>query len=328
MTSWIALAALLGGPELPDEPELPLALSLAAPAGSREGPLPLCLADPEPGEPEESGEAPEADPDQEEPPPQDEGKTPREPFKGPAPPPLRFDPPHGSFLGFFRTHFSATAWEENVVRDYLTTPSVLLPLSFAAGAGLVSPWDDPLQEAIEGTLGHRQRIGNLSMYSVIAGSVVLGVLFPGEGRDAWDVLWEEGEAFAITGILTTLLKLSIGRGRPHGNSDRSFPSSHAANAFTAAALIQENQGWGFGGPAYGLAGLTAYSRVEAGRHYPSDVLAGAAIGILTVGILDALHWGNGGAGRGIARTNGGPHFDLAVDLGEEKRVELGITLGF
>lgn len=332
MTTWIcALTTLLGGPGFPDDEDLPLTLSLNAPRPPRRGPLPGSMAESDGETAEEEpveGEAADPETVQDEPDPQDPRKPPRPTLEPPARPAWVHDPPHGSFLGFFRTHLSSQAWDDNVYRDYLTTSSVLLPLSFAAAAGLVSPWDASLQSGIEGSLGNRPEIGNMAMYSVIAGSVVLGVLFPGEGRTSWDVLWEEAEAYAVTGILTTALKLTLGRRRPHGDSTRSFPSGHAANAFTAAALIQENSGWGFGGPAYGLAGLTGYSRIEAGRHFPSDVLAGAAIGILTVGILDALHWGNHGAGRGIARADRGPRIDFAFDPGREKQVELGITLKF
>jgi undecaprenyl-diphosphatase len=57
----------------------------------------------------------------------------------------------------------------------------------------------------------------------------------------------------------------------------SFPSSHSASAFAAARA--------YGGlmpspPLYALAALMALSRVHLGVHYPSDVAAGAALGIV------------------------------------------------
>ena len=86
-----------------------------------------------------------------------------------------------------------------------------------------------------------------------------------------------------------------------GQGTHSFPSGHSAAAFTSATLIERNSGPLAGVPAYALAGFTAFERVEAGRHYPSDVLAGAAIGCLSAGIVDSLHWGSG-PGRGIAHS--------------------------
>lgn len=67
--------------------------------------------------------------------------------------------------------------------------------------------------------------------------------------------------------------------------DPSFPSDHATGAFALAAGI-----WLYdrtlGSMLLGLAAAMAFSRVYVGTHYPSDVLAGAAIGI---GVAVALH---------------------------------------
>lgn len=74
-------------------------------------------------------------------------------------------------------------------------------------------------------------------------------------------------------------------------------------------------------PAYGLAAFAAFERVEEGHHYPSDVLAGAAIGALSASIFNRLHWGAGPTSPGIARnppevrlsfTDGLRGFDLEV----------------
>ncbi|HCR83150.1 phosphatase PAP2 family protein [Muricomes intestini] len=70
------------------------------------------------------------------------------------------------------------------------------------------------------------------------------------------------------------LKLLIAR-----QSDFSFPSGHACASFAAASVYFRKlpQKWGIS--AVVLAALIAFSRLYVGVHYPTDVLAGAVIGI-------------------------------------------------
>ena len=69
----------------------------------------------------------------------------------------------------------------------------------------------------------------------------------------------------------------------------SFPSGHSASSFAAATvLFAHYRRWGAG--ALVLAGLIALSRVFLFVHYPTDVLAGAALGTLSaVAVLVAFH---------------------------------------
>lgn len=96
-------------------------------------------------------------------------------------------------------------------------------------------------------------------------------------------------AAALNNELVFVLKDACPRRRPLGWDDESFPSGHAANAAMFTTLASRNVAAMGLGPAartsadvllLGLAVAVAWERVEAGAHYPSDVLAGMAMGSL------------------------------------------------
>jgi undecaprenyl-diphosphatase len=68
--------------------------------------------------------------------------------------------------------------------------------------------------------------------------------------------------------------------------DQSFPSAHAANTFAAGVFLALR--FRRMRPILILPALVAYSRVYVGVHYPSDVVAGAALGALVGGGFVAL----------------------------------------
>jgi membrane-associated phospholipid phosphatase len=65
-----------------------------------------------------------------------------------------------------------------------------------------------------------------------------------------------------------LLKRAIDRTRPDASDRKSFPSMH-----TMFATLDGRRGW-----RYGLTVTVGYGRQAAGKHYATDVLAGASLG--------------------------------------------------
>ena len=75
------------------------------------------------------------------------------------------------------------------------------------------------------------------------------------------------------------IKFTVQRERPDGSNSVSFPSGHSASAFATATVLQRHYGWKVGVPAAVLAAYVATARVHDNKHYLSDVVFGAAMGI-------------------------------------------------
>lgn len=89
------------------------------------------------------------------------------------------------------------------------------------------------------------------------------------------------KAAATNLIITQGLKYAIHKERPNGEDNLSFPSGHSSVTFQAASFIHKRYGTKYALPAYIAATFVGYSRVEADKHYTEDVLAGAALGIMS-----------------------------------------------
>ena len=107
-------------------------------------------------------------------------------------------------------------------------------------------------------------------------------------------------AVAINEGITEVLKYSVNRDRPfitypditRKSSVRSpsFPSGHTSNAFAlATSLSLSYPKWYIIASSYTWAGTVAFSRMDLGVHYPSDVLAGALIGAGSAWLTHAVN---------------------------------------
>jgi membrane-associated phospholipid phosphatase len=100
------------------------------------------------------------------------------------------------------------------------------------------------------------------------------------GYRDWTGSLQFGESAGVTLGVTYGLKYAVHERRPNGGN-YSFPSGHTSISFSSAEFMRKRYGWEYGIPAYAAASFVAYSRVEAREHYPMDVVAGAAIGIVS-----------------------------------------------
>jgi membrane-associated phospholipid phosphatase len=144
------------------------------------------------------------------------------------------------------------------------------------------------------------------------------------------------QTYALQGGVVYLLKNLVARSRPFVYNDdpavpadlkasrtarRSFPSGHTSSAFAAmiftattyAKLYPDSgsRGWVWGG-CLTAAATTAYLRYAAGRHFPTDILAGAAIGSLAGWLVPRWHEADGG---GLRDPSAKSHPGLTVAWG-------------
>ncbi|MBI3864859.1 MAG: phosphatase PAP2 family protein [Planctomycetia bacterium] len=99
-------------------------------------------------------------------------------------------------------------------------------------------------------------------------------------------------AYGLTAAATVTIKGITNTQRPTDafqNGHYGFPSYHSASTFCIAACIEEYYGWKAGLPAYVLAGLVGWSRIDQREHDLSDVLFGAVLGVVIGKTVSAAH---------------------------------------
>lgn len=117
-------------------------------------------------------------------------------------------------------------------------------------------------------------------------TVMLGMKIAGvKGRSSWGrMLVSDAFSALLMGGVVNTIKHSSEVVRPDGSNNHSFPSGHTATAFMTATMLTKEYGYispwvGIG--AYTAATATGVMRMANNKHWLSDVLAGAGIGILS-----------------------------------------------
>lgn len=162
-----------------------------------------------------------------------------------------------------------------------------------------------------------------SPYAVAVGLKALGY----DGRSSWDRLAVSALASnAVMALAVNATKYSVKEMRPDNSTRNSFPSGHTATAFVAATVLHKEYGltrspW-FSVGGYAVAMSTGFMRVLNNRHWISDVMAGAGIGILSTElgyfIGDILYKNNGIMRRELVNPTDPNHpsfFDIQMGIG-------------
>ena len=162
-------------------------------------------------------------------------------------------------------------------------------------------------------------------------AAVVGLKLGGyEGRSDWPrLLASAGMGYGIMALLVNTIKHTAKEMRPDGSSANSWPSGHTATAFVGATLLHKEYGltrspwWSVAG--YSVATATGVMRVLNNRHWISDVLSGAGIGMLSgelgYALCDLLF-----KGKGLLRNDiiGAPN---VIDHPSFFSISMGLGLG-
>ena len=114
-----------------------------------------------------------------------------------------------------------------------------------------------------------------------------------EGRSDWGrLLASAAMSYGIMAGFVNGIKYTASEMRPDGSTANSWPSGHTATSFVGATMLHKEYGltrspW-FSVAGYGVATATGVMRILNNRHWISDVLSGAGIGIMSTELGYAL----------------------------------------
>src|SRR6266481_6380825 len=150
------------------------------------------------------------------------------------------------------------------------------------------------------TISHYKTLSNAGVGALIGGAGGMWVLGHVKHNEHWsETGFLAGEAAVNSLVSVEAFKYSLRRERPYQgdgsgpffqNGGTSFPSEHAAAAWSVAGVIAHE----YPGPftkimAYGLASLVDYSRIRGHQHFPSDVFVGSIVGNLVAQNVYSRH---------------------------------------
>ena len=185
-------------------------------------------------------------------------------------------------------------FQKNVSFKY---SSLLLPAGLVSYGILgikndpVKKWDMDIRKSLDPN-GTRTSIDDYILFSPIAATYGLDLAGIKGRNNMLDKTIILGTSTLFLYSSVNIIKNNTNIRRPSGRSQSSFPSGHTAISFMAAEFLHQEYGevslW-YSIAGYSVATATGFLRMYNDKHWFSDVMAGAGIGILSTKIAYWLH---------------------------------------
>ena len=180
------------------------------------------------------------------------------------------------------------AVESNFKAGKLVLPLTLVGAGSLGFAEPVKTWRTDLQESVTMKSDGHDIEADEYLRFVPMGAVYGLSLLGAEAKHGYvDRTLELGVSFAALTTIGYGCKYLVHSPRPDGSFNNSFPSGHTATAFMGAELVRieygDDSSWLAVGAYTGATAVGAL-RVYNNRHWVTDVIAGAGVGILSARI--------------------------------------------
>jgi membrane-associated phospholipid phosphatase len=151
-------------------------------------------------------------------------------------------------------------------------------------SGLIKEFNSGIKTEVEEHIDRKISIDDFSQYlSIVSlyGLSALGLKSKNNAKNKTIIL---ATSYILLGLTVNAFKKTASVERPDGTSFNSFPSGHTATAFMGAELMHQefkDESVWYGISGYIVATGTGIFRMYNNRHWFTDVVAGAGIGILS-----------------------------------------------
>jgi hypothetical protein len=191
-----------------------------------------------------------------------------------------FEKPDSQFVAINHSRFNLKS------QKYLIIPCSFIAYGFSSLANTETrEWNFEIRDKIKSNYsGFHSSIDDYLQYSPAVTTFALKML----GVKSSHNIWSSVKIYATSSLILAgsvyALKNITGEQRPDDSGNNSFPSGHTSTAFAAAEFM--HQEFKKSSPLLSYSGYLAASatgvlRMYNNKHYLSDVLAGAGVGILT-----------------------------------------------